>query len=390
MSEVNLQGGRRLAARHSRRPRWRGPVLSALAAAVVVAAVVGAWWLWRTTYITVSLDGTELRLRKGATVEAALAGRPRGDLWGDLIAVDGKVLAAGKGRPPAVRSGDATLALSSVLGDGQSLAVTRGADLTEPAKRTATETPAPVRVVGRGPFIVRERPGVPLRVVTLVGEISGVTLKDHRETSPVAAVIRRQSVRVDEDVVSLTFDDGPNPVYTPQVLDILKRHEIKATFFVLGAAAARYPALAERIVEEGHQIASHSYYHLNWDSASEKAVEEDIRWSLDAIEKATRRRPTWLRPPGGRTNMTVMRLFDRVGVDAVMWTADTHDWRRPSADDIAYRALSGTVPGAVVLMHDGGGDRSRTVAALPKILEGLKKRGYRAVTIEELWRSNGL
>lgn len=385
MSDLHLERGRRLT-RRRRSAGWRLPLTLGASAVAVAAAVALGGWVWRAMYITVTVDGQPARLRKGATVATALAGRPRESLWGDLLAVDGSVLRPGKGRGPLVLSGDTTLTGTAVLAHGQSIAVKRGGDLTEPARRTATETPAPVRVLGRGAFIVREQPGVPLRVVTLTGKVSGVTVRDKRETTPVPAVIRLQPAETQERVVALTFDDGPNPVYTPQVLDALAEHDVKATFFVLGAAVARYPSIAERAADEGHQVASHSYYHLNWDRVGAAAIEEDIRWSLDAIEKVTGRRPSWLRPPGGRTNMTVYRMMDRTRVNGLMWTADTGDWRRPGAADVAYRALSGTVPGAVVLMHDGGGDRSGTVAALPAILDGLKKRGYRAVTVEELWR----
>lgn len=187
-------------------------------------------------------------------------------------------------------------------------------------------------------------------------------------------------------VVALTFDDGPHPVYTPQVLDILMRYKVKATFFLIGARAERYPDLARRILAEGHEIGNHTYSHFadlpykDWDTICREIVN-----GADAIERVTGVRPKLFRPPHGYLNYRVHTAAQIYGFTVVLWTvsADHHD--APTPEAMAQRVFRLVHPGAIILMHDGRtSTRWRDVKALPLILSGLRKRGYRFVTVSEL------
>lgn len=168
--------------------------------------------------------------------------------------------------------------------------------------------------------------------------------------------------------VSLTFDDGPSATWTPKVLDLLDQYGARATFFLVGSQVAAYPDLAREIVARGHRVAGHTMDHADLASLASSQWDRQIDQSNALIERTTGQKVTCVRPPYGSHNSTVDgRLADR-GLDVAMWTIDPQDWGRPGAGVIADRVLSALRPGAVVLLHDGGGDRSQTVAALEQIL----------------------
>ncbi|MEV4758900.1 bifunctional polysaccharide deacetylase/glycosyltransferase family 2 protein [Micromonospora sp. NPDC049559] len=189
--------------------------------------------------------------------------------------------------------------------------------------------------------------------------------------------------------IALTFDDGPDPEWTPRVLDVLRRHGAHATFFVVGSRVNEHPELARRIVAEGHELGSHTFTHP--DLAVLPGWRRDLELGLtqNAIASATGRQVTLFRPPysSGPGSLTgpdadVLRAVGRTGYIAVLSDRDTEDWRRPGVDAIVAGAERGEPgAGAVVLMHDGGGDRAQTVAALDRLLTELGDRGYRFTTV---------
>ncbi|MEU4677483.1 bifunctional polysaccharide deacetylase/glycosyltransferase family 2 protein [Micromonospora sp. NPDC023737] len=188
--------------------------------------------------------------------------------------------------------------------------------------------------------------------------------------------------------IALTFDDGPDPRWTPQVLDVLRRHHAHATFFVVGARVNEHPELVRRILAEGHEIGSHTFTHA--DLAAVPGWRGDLELSLTrkAIASATGREVTLLRPPFSSlpsaltaADYAAVRAAAGSGHVAVLADRDTHDWQRPGAARIAEAATPAGGRGAVVLMHDGGGDREQTVAALDRLLPELTRQGYRFTTV---------
>lgn len=181
--------------------------------------------------------------------------------------------------------------------------------------------------------------------------------------------------------VALTFDDGPHPLYTPALLDVLDRYNVKATFFVLGIQVDAYPELTREIADRGHSIQSHTCRHRRLTSWSSTTVAAEFQCSIRSIEKAAGTTPRCQRPPYGATNTRVESIGESLGLSQVMWDVDPADWSRPSASTIAWRVRRYADGGDVVLLHDGGGDRWNTVNALPSIIRGLRDRGLHFETI---------
>ncbi|HEY3001306.1 MAG TPA: polysaccharide deacetylase family protein [Kribbellaceae bacterium] len=168
-------------------------------------------------------------------------------------------------------------------------------------------------------------------------------------------------------VVYLTFDDGPDPRWTPQVLDLLQRYDASATFFMLGDEVDAHPGLVRQVRDAGHAIGNHSVDHKDLTKVSAARLRAEI-----AGGPASR----CFRPPYGATNARVRAAIRAAGLRQVLWDVDPDDWQRPGAPVIASRILTHVHNGDVVLMHDGGGDRSQSVAALARVLDTLSARGY--------------
>lgn len=189
-----------------------------------------------------------------------------------------------------------------------------------------------------------------------------------REGISTAAAAKRKTV-------ALTFDDGPSK-YTPQILDILERNEVKATFCLLGNKVGPYRKTARRIVTEGHRVCNHSRSHPDFTTLSSSAARSQIVWTQRKIRDVTGRDPKTFRFPYGSSNSRTRKVVRAQELRILGWTVDTRDWSRPGASVIVKRAVGGTRPGGVILMHDGGGNRSQTVAALDRTIKQLKKKGY--------------
>lgn len=199
-----------------------------------------------------------------------------------------------------------------------------------------------------------------------------------------AAVYR--SAVTEMSAVALTFDDGPDPFYTPQILDVLDQFGARATFFVLGSEAERYPHLLRLIAGRGHEVGTHSYAHRNLTRLSGQSVISELARADQVISQAVGTRPRDLRPPYGFVNDTVLDVAGQFGYRIILWTDehDTRDWSRPNSSVIVSRALSRAEKGMIVLLHDSGGNRDQTLKALPAILAQLRERGYQCVTVDEL------
>jgi chitin deacetylase len=196
-------------------------------------------------------------------------------------------------------------------------------------------------------------------------------------------VVRHVPLANDNKAVALTFDDGPWPNSSAQILDILKQHDVKGTFFIVGRALQSFPAVAQRMVAEGHAIGNHTWNHRTA-RANPQAAAHEIDNMAVLMERTLGIKTRLYRPPGGVLNNGLDQYAQNKGYTTVMWSMDTLDWRRPQSQTIVQRVLNGVHPGDIVLFHDGGGDRRSTVAALPRIITELQKRGYRLVTVPEL------
>jgi peptidoglycan/xylan/chitin deacetylase (PgdA/CDA1 family) len=186
----------------------------------------------------------------------------------------------------------------------------------------------------------------------------------------------------DRYTLTLTFDDGPNPTYTPQVLALLHKHDATAVFCVVGQSVHDYPQLVQRTVAAGHTLCNHTYAHDGqFSKRTKQDMVRDISRTKEEIDSAVGGRATvpYFRQPNTYVQPSVMPVLESLDLRPLDWTIDPRDWSRPGADAIVQSVLGQLRPGAVVLLHDGGGDRSQTVAALEQILDGIDAAGYRYV-----------
>jgi peptidoglycan/xylan/chitin deacetylase (PgdA/CDA1 family) len=177
-------------------------------------------------------------------------------------------------------------------------------------------------------------------------------------------------------VIALTFDDGPDPVYTPRVLAVLQQFQVPATFFMIGWEASDHPDLVRQVAADGEGIGNHTWNHLNLTALTPAAWTVQVDETTALLDALTGRRILCVRPPGGHVNPDVEAHLASEGQSAVLWDDDPRDWTRPGTAAIVRRAIAEARPGGIIEMHDGGGDRSETVQALPAIIAALRAQGY--------------
>ncbi|MCY0880846.1 MAG: polysaccharide deacetylase family protein [Firmicutes bacterium] len=199
-----------------------------------------------------------------------------------------------------------------------------------------------------------------------------------------AASPSSHAVPTQKKVVALTFDDGPSKKFTPAFLQLLSRYHAHATFFVLGMQAVRYPSLIKAIAAQGSLVANHGWAHLNSKSHSAAVMWEDAQRTQRFVKSLGVTPTLYYRPPYGYVSGQLLDLFDRHGYRIVYWSIDPRDWARPGSQHIISTVLHSVQPGAIILLHDGGGNRMQTLEALQVILQQLSAQGYHCVTLTQL------
>lgn len=287
---------------------------------------------------------------------------------------DGVLYAARSGRvldmqahPARIERNGAPATRHDRIRHGDAITVVNGVDRVEEVdERSIAVAPTGLPVVET--HLWRDDPGW---IFERTGRHSGEVLERRvlSEASPATPDTRR--------VVALTFDDGPDPRWTPAVLETLAAEGVAATFCVVGSLVRRYPDLTRAIAEAGHTLCNHTdnhVVHLGVHPPTEIAAE--IRTATEAISEATGHTPAFYRAPGGTLTPGVIEEAQRQGLRVLSWSVDPFDWRRPGAGVITDRVMAGTGPGGIVLLHDGGGDRSQTVGQLRELIQGLRAQGY--------------
>lgn len=218
------------------------------------------------------------------------------------------------------------------------------------------------------------RPGAPGEDEIVVGVRSGEEVG--RRTITAAA----PATPVTDKVVSLSFDDGPHPTMTPEVLRVLREHQVKAVFCVVGSLVRRHPDLVKGIVGEGHTLCNHSQTHLmRMDLAPPGIVRAEVLGGAVAIHDVTGHHALFYRPPGGSLSTTVIHQANERGQRVLTWSIDSLDYRPQTPQQMTDRIVSQLHPGGMILMHDGGGDHSATLAQLPALITRIKEAGYQIV-----------
>lgn len=216
---------------------------------------------------------------------------------------------------------------------------------------------------------------------------TGASVLAARENQAIDRLLRRQSfIRwggSERREIALTFDDGPGP-YSPQVLNVLARFHTPATFFEIGFMLRWFHASTVRAVHLGDVIGDHTETHPMMALLSSGAQRSQILTQTEWLHRYHAPFPRLWRPPYGSYNRTTLQILHQLHMLMVLWTVDTDDYLRPGVAAIVHRALAGARAGAIILMHDAGGDRTQTIAALPLIIRALRKRGYELVTVPQL------
>ena len=205
-----------------------------------------------------------------------------------------------------------------------------------------------------------------------VGERSGEIVA--RSGTPAAAEPAHAETGM---VVALSFDDGPDPRWTPAILQILKDENVKATFCTIGYLAQRHPELVKAEFDAGNTVCDHSMHHiLNLPTRPHPQIIDEVDQAADVVRNIIGENPLFYRPPGGNLNQDIIDTAHQRALRVLKWSVDPKDYTKPPAPVILARIEAKVGPGAVILMHDGGGDRSQTVAMLKQLIDDLKKRGF--------------
>lgn len=188
----------------------------------------------------------------------------------------------------------------------------------------------------------------------------------------------------DKNQVALTFDDGPHPEYTPQILAVLDRYHVKATFFMVGDMARQYPEVARKVANQGHEVADHTMTHPEAPKTDDQRLRREVQRAAQLLEQISGKKVHYFRPPYGYFDVAYFQACRDNNMDVVLWSIVPRDWEQPPADVLVRRVAAEIRPGAIVLLHDGGGDRRQTVEALPAIIEAIRAKGLQMVTLSQL------
>lgn len=354
----------------SRKRRWW---YNPLRLVVLLAAVITTLAATKPVHdlpppIGVEVRGSMRYVRPNLTFGDALKRFRLVPRHGHLLDVAGLILERDTYRGEILLNGHRSVSWQP-LADGDVIEIVDGEDHTEDTVQEVLAIPG--GRPGNPQFFLGNQPG------------DQITTKGRISRKIVLVVFQPTGDAEIPPAVALTFDDGPHPTYTPRVLSILRKHDVPATFFVVGYLAAIYPDLIQREARNG-TVACHTYSHpqippfadLRW-----KALREEIVRGAEVLEEqgiVSR----LFRPPGGSYDDRVIQMADRHDMRVVMWGIDPQDWREDlTAKQIAGRVLRNVQPGSIILLHDGGGDQSATVRALPRIIKGVRKMGLRFTVV---------
>ncbi len=187
--------------------------------------------------------------------------------------------------------------------------------------------------------------------------------------------------------IALTFDDGPHPVKTPKILDLLEKHNVRATFFVVGSIAEYHPEIVFKEAALGHEIANHSYTHTRLSKLTADEIKNEIKKTDAVIKKAAGVTPRLFRPPEGAYSKDIVDIASSLGKETVIWTVDTLDWAKSPCEKIVENVKANITSGSIILFHDCTRDGTFTLEALEALIPYLKSQGYEFVTVSELIES---
>lgn len=371
---------------------------SLIAVAVVVAlAIVGVFafnnWMGSKP-VEVTLNGDQVTI-SGAerSVGGLLDNNVVSVTPGNYVAVDGSTIRQGEGtRCTAKVNGNDTDDMVMHLNGGDKIEISNGTDITEPYTDSEPQTlPHKTELKGVGAVHLYSNNAQDGEQVTRTGKESGITATVTTK-EPVDNIVQYYNVNSNGDkVIALTFDDGPWDKQTDEILDILEQNDAKATFFTVGQCISGHEKELQRAASMGCEIGTHTWDHAEGSGEGVSLIKmstderkQEVQKGLEAIKNATgQEASTIFRCPGGNFDTSVATDLEGIVTAEIGWNVDTTDWKKPGADVIAQRIQSAG-PGNIILMHDGGGDRSQTIEGLRQALPKLKEQGCSFITVQEL------
>lgn len=366
-------------------------------AVVVVLAIVGIFafnnWMGSKP-VEVTLNGDQVTI---SGTERSVGGLLDNNVVsvtpGNYVAVDGSTIRQGEGtRCTAKVNGNDTDDMGMHLNGGDKIEISNGTDITEPYTDSEPQTlPHKTELEGIGAVHLYSNNAQDGEQVTRTGKESGITATVTTK-EPIDNIVQYYNVNSNGDkVIALTFDDGPWDKQTDEILDILEQNDAKATFFTVGQCISGHEKELQRAASMGCEIGTHTWDHAEGSGEGVSLIKmstderkQEVQKGLEAIKNATgQEASTIFRCPGGNFDTSVATDLEGIVTAEIGWNVDTTDWKKPGADVIAQRIQSAG-PGNIILMHDGGGDRSQTIEGLRQALPKLKEQGYSFITVQEL------
>lgn len=373
----------------------RGSLIAVAAVVVLIVVGIFAFNSWMGSKpVEVTLNGDQVTI-SGA--ERSIGGLLDNNVVsvtpGNYVAVDGSTIRQGEGtRCTAKVNGNDTDNMGTHLNGGDKIEISNGTDITEPYTDSEPQTlPHKTELKGVGAVHLYSNNAQDGEQVTRTGKESGITATVTTK-EPVNNIVQYYNVNSNGDkVIALTFDDGPWDQQTDEILDILEQNDAKATFFTVGQCISGHEKELKRAADMGCEIGTHTWDHAEGSGEGVSLIKmstderkQEVQKGLEAIKNATgQEASTIFRCPGGNFDTSVATDLEGIVTAEIGWNVDTTDWKKPGADVIAQRIQSAG-PGNIILMHDGGGDRSQTVEGLRQALPKMKEQGYSFITVQEL------
>lgn len=363
--------------------------------AVIAAFILGSVYFWTHRTVNLTVNGELEKIRISSTLEDLYDQLDIQTEPGNYVSVSGKVLEEGKGYAFNASLNGEKLTRKKIneyrIRGKEQIEFTDGSDRME-------KYDVEIREVQ--PKLVFEGDWGSVSFVKQWGQVGQQEIRTGKKTGETAegkwveelkdCIIRVKNIEPADGkkLVALTFDDGPAYSYTEEYLRILNQYGAKATFFNLAENEEMLPELAQKVAASGNQICSHTNLHLQLTTLDQEGLIDEITTAHDLILSASGVDTTIIRPPYGDFNQSCWLKSQGTISASILWNQDTLDWSLPGVDVIVENALANISSGSVILMHDGGGDRSQDLEALPQIIERLQSSGYQLVTISELMASD--
>lgn len=353
-----------------------------IAVVVAVFLIFEGWLHPAFSQVRVTVNGQAARLIADGTVGGILEGSGLRVRAGDFLDLDGRVLGRGEGWAPRILLNGRPIPVSAAVGTDDRIDIIPALDRVEQLDVEVEEVVLADDVEGEGEYAVVRQVGSVGKKLIARGRASGKVVSVRNLVVARPFRIARTTERP-EKVIALTFDDGPTPPYTGRIVQILKELRATGTFFMVGSQASFYPESVREVSAAGFQVANHSYSHSRLDFADEEAVVRELDAASNTIVPLINEKMHWFRPPYGAVSDALRVIAARRGYHTLRWHVDSRDWEGSSPQMIADKVIREVRPGAVVLLHDGGGDRTSTVRALPTIIRTLYEQGYSFITLDQ-------